>query len=416
MASGLDEMRRTLREVEPRLPSTMVTSLRKTELTLTAVQHHAEPPKLISELKGDLDWIVMKALEKDRDRRYETANGLAMDIQRYLDSEPVVARPPSQLYRLQKLVRRNKIIFAAGSAVALTLLIGLGMSTWLFIRERDAREHEAQLRAQAEDRAKITQAVMCVSQGKFDDADEMLKQLKSVPSNPTLDAVSAFRSVGEWMALQGRWQQAAERYSALINIDKLDNISQIANDYEACGVVLAESTDHEAYEHFWQMAVTNYSATPNESVLIIYLEFPLSRPKIEEVKPIADYIEKRSASQARGRVSEWALMPVSLWKYRSGDYESAVEWSQRGGGQKNRFPACDADLHLIAAMAYYQHGQVDEACSELAQGQQMVETKLRGGLTHGKADAGYWFDWVFANHLLQEAKTLIDCNSDTQME
>ena len=111
-------MRRTLREKEPQLPSTMITSLRRTELTLTASQRHAEPPKLISELKGDLDWIVMKALEKDRNRRYETANGLAMDIQRYLDNEPVLARPPSRIYRLQKLVRRNKIIFAAGGAVA----------------------------------------------------------------------------------------------------------------------------------------------------------------------------------------------------------------------------------------------------------------------------------------------------------
>ena len=97
MESGVDAMRRTLREREPQLPSTMITSMRRTELTLTAGQRHSEPPKLISELKGDLDWIVMKALDKDRNRRYQTANGLAMDIQRYLDNEPVMARPPSQV-------------------------------------------------------------------------------------------------------------------------------------------------------------------------------------------------------------------------------------------------------------------------------------------------------------------------------
>ena len=142
MQSGLDAMRRTLREQEPQLPSTMITSLRRTELALAAVQRHAEPPELISELKGDLDWIVMKALEKDRNRRYETANGLAMDIQRYLNTEPVVARPPSRVYRLQKLVRRNRVVFAAGGAVALALLIGLGLSTWLFFREREARRQE----------------------------------------------------------------------------------------------------------------------------------------------------------------------------------------------------------------------------------------------------------------------------------
>jgi len=385
--------------------------LRRTELTLTASQRHAEPPKLISQLKGDLDWIVMKALEKDRNRRYDTANGLAMDIQRYLDSEPVVARPPSRLYRLQKLVRRNNIVFAAGGAVALALVIGLGLSTWLFFREREAREREAQLRAEAEDRAKITQAVMFVSQGKYDDADETLKQLKAVPSNPTLDGVSAFRSVGEWMAIHGRWQQAAERYSALIKIDKLDNVKQIALDYEACGVVLAESQDHEAYADFWRMAVTNCSTAQIETILITCLELPVSQPQMAALKPLADHQESNSVPRAKSRVSEWAMMPVAAWKYRCGDYDAAMEWSQRALELKSKFPACDADAYLILAMADYQRGHNGEALAELAQGRQSVETRFRAGLDHGKAEASYWFDWVFARRLLQEASALIDGDS-----
>ena len=411
MQSGLDEMRRTLREKEPQLPSTMITSLRRTELTLTASQRHAEPPKLISQLKGDLDWIVMKALEKDRNRRYDTANGLAMDIQRYLDSEPVVARPPSRIYRLQKLVRRNNLVFAAGGAVALALVLGLGLSTWLFFRERAARERETQLRAEAEDRAKITQAVMFVSQGKYDDADETLKQLKTVPSNPTLDGVSAFRSVGEWMALHSRWPQAAERYSALIKIDKLDNGQQIALDYEACGVVLAENPDREAYADFWGMAVTNHSAAKNETILITCLELPLSQPQITALKPLADYQESNSVPRGKSRISEWALMPVALWKYRCGDYDAAIEWSHRILEQKSKYPACDADVHLILAMADYQRDHNSEALAELAQGGQSVETRFRVGLDRGKAEASYWFDWVYARHLLQEASALIDRDS-----
>jgi len=82
-------------------------------------------------VRGDLDWIVMKALEKDRTRRYETANGLAADIQRHLDNEPVTACPPGNLYRFRKLVQRNKLVFVAASAVVAALLIGLGLSTWL---------------------------------------------------------------------------------------------------------------------------------------------------------------------------------------------------------------------------------------------------------------------------------------------
>jgi len=88
----------------------------------------------LSPLPADLDWIVMKCLEKDRTRRYETANGFALDIQRHLDCEPVVARPASRLYRFQRLVRRNKVIFAAGGAVCVALILGLALSLWQAIR------------------------------------------------------------------------------------------------------------------------------------------------------------------------------------------------------------------------------------------------------------------------------------------
>src|SRR5207247_2606410 len=92
----------------------------------------------------------MKCLEKDRERRYDTANGLARDIERHLNNEPVVACPPSRLYRFQKLVRRNKLVFTAASAVTAALLIGLGVSTWMFFSERQARREQARLRQEAD--------------------------------------------------------------------------------------------------------------------------------------------------------------------------------------------------------------------------------------------------------------------------
>src|SRR5262249_36754897 len=107
LQAGPDEMRRTIREKEPDRPSTRVSTLGGEELTSTAKGRGLEAPKLANTLRGDLDWIVMKSLEKDRARRYETANGLAADIQRHLNDEPVVACPPSDLYRFQKVVRRN---------------------------------------------------------------------------------------------------------------------------------------------------------------------------------------------------------------------------------------------------------------------------------------------------------------------
>src|SRR5438093_1114598 len=142
MASGIDAMRKTIREKEPMRPSTKLTQ----ELVAADVSPRKSTPGLavptqeevsadlrrrlrlkeqIARVRGDLDWIVMKCLEKDRARRYETANGLAADLQRHLDNEPVVARPPSSFYRLQKMVRRNKLAVAASTAVALSLFIAL---------------------------------------------------------------------------------------------------------------------------------------------------------------------------------------------------------------------------------------------------------------------------------------------------
>jgi len=117
--AGFDEMRRRIREDEPPRPSTRVSRLEAESSTKAARQRRTDTPGLVRRLRGDLDWIVMKCLEKDRARRYDTAKGLAVDIQRHMNNEPVIARPPSVMYRFQKTVRRNKLAFTAAAAVAL---------------------------------------------------------------------------------------------------------------------------------------------------------------------------------------------------------------------------------------------------------------------------------------------------------
>jgi eukaryotic-like serine/threonine-protein kinase len=148
LAAGLDEMRRTIREVEPVKPSTRLTQEQ-------LANRPADPAKsgvrnLQSAIDNDLDWIVMKCLEKDRTRRYETANGLAADISRHLNDEPVVARPPSRYYRFQKAVRRNKPVFAAVAAVLLALLAGAVASTWQALQARKQRDDAMLSRQRAE--------------------------------------------------------------------------------------------------------------------------------------------------------------------------------------------------------------------------------------------------------------------------
>lgn len=145
--AGLDEVRRVVREEEPVRPSTRLTTMRAAELANVSKHHGSEAPKLIREMRGDLDWIVMKALEKDRVRRYATANGLAMDIERYLSGEAILARPPSTTYKFRKLAARNKLLFSGVALTFVLLVISLITTTRWLVTERRTRE---QLRQQIE--------------------------------------------------------------------------------------------------------------------------------------------------------------------------------------------------------------------------------------------------------------------------
>jgi WD40 repeat protein/serine/threonine protein kinase len=119
-----DEMRRILREEEPPKPSTRISRLGQAAATVST-NRQSDPQKLSRLLRGELDWLVMKALEKDRNRRYETASAFAADVQRYLRDEPVEACPPSALYRFRKFARRNKRVLLTASMVALAVVLAV---------------------------------------------------------------------------------------------------------------------------------------------------------------------------------------------------------------------------------------------------------------------------------------------------
>jgi serine/threonine protein kinase len=146
LKGGFDEARRVIRDETPVRPSARLSTMAGADLASVSRQHGAGAPRLIRETRGDLDWIVMKALEKDRARRYQTANGLAEDIQRYLKNEPISARPPSRVYQFKKLVLRHKLGFAAFGVVLATLVAALASTAWAFGKEKRAH-HEASAEA-----------------------------------------------------------------------------------------------------------------------------------------------------------------------------------------------------------------------------------------------------------------------------
>ncbi len=247
MASGIDQMRKTIREQEPVRPSTKVGTLQGDELTTTAKRRAVETSRLANLLRGDLDWIVMKCLEKDRTRRYDTANGLAQDLERHLHNEPVIARPPSTFYRLHKLYRRNKLAFAAAMAVAAALCLGVIASTWQAVRATRA-QREA-LQSQAREAVQRQQA------------DAARSQAEGLVTFMMQDLQPALAKYGRLPLLKQTVEKAIEYYEGLpADLRNLTTDFGLADSTEALGEVLRASGDNKGAEATFNKALALYQA------------------------------------------------------------------------------------------------------------------------------------------------------------
>jgi serine/threonine protein kinase len=200
-SAGLDELRRIIREEEPPCPSTRLTTCNKTISTI-ADRRHVDQRGLATTVQGDLDWIVMKSLDKDRTRRYDSAAALADDIRRYLDGDPIHARPPSTFYRLQKYARRHRVAFLTAALVGIAMILGTAASLWQMskaIDERNAKDAALQEATRAK-----TEAI--AAKHKVEQfADDLVTANELVVS-------------GQAHADAGRWGDAARDYDAAVAI------------------------------------------------------------------------------------------------------------------------------------------------------------------------------------------------------
>ena len=437
LKSGLDEMRRTLLEREPHRPSTRLDALRADELTQTALQRHVEPLKLKSLLSGDLDWIVMKALEKDRNRRYQTANGLGMDVLRYLHNEPVFARPPSRLYRLQKLVRRNQAAFLAVAAVSLALIAGFGTSTWLFFKEREARREQARLRetaeraraaetrlrTEADARAKITQAALWLNRGQPVEADALVDKIQIPVTEPSLEAAGVFRTLGDWNIQQGRWEAAASRLLQMVRasqVDKSDMTDQATRDLLRVGPALVVAGQLDGYRRFVQDILVRFENTTNpvaaEQVIKVSLIVPADAATLGHLEPLGQVVERSIAQPPRSATEAyyhaWRALALTFLEYRRGDFTNAIVWGHKCLEYSDVTQSRIALARTLLAMSYARAGQPEYARSELAAGRALIERKipegLQKGVVSGSDTTGLWHDWVMAYILLHnEADNLV---------
>jgi serine/threonine protein kinase len=404
IGSGLDAMRRTLRETEPDPPSTLLT-LRRGGSTTTAKRRHTDAKRLITLVRGDLDWIVMKALEKDRRRRYETANALALDVQRYLDNEEVLARPPSRIYRWQKLVQRHRAVFLSGAVVAAALVMGLGTSTWLFFREREARLEQVRLRQAAENRQKLTEATVLLSKEHFAEADRLVSGIPD--SEATLEYAAVYRILGGWNAGQERWAEASARFATLFRMGAPDK-AEASLDYLRYGPVLVMGGDSPAYEALRRSAVERYAHTTDpvwaERVVKVSLLTPANPELLRALQPLAELAEKSLDPNATGPecgMAEWRGFSLSLMKYRQGDFAGAEAMCRRALAYHFPNEVLTASLELVLAMSHSRLGQAEAARTELARSRPVIESNAAVNFSW------YWFDWLFARVLLIEARALI---------
>jgi serine/threonine protein kinase len=327
--AGLDAMRRTIREKEPVAPSTCLSLMVDADLTATAKRRRSEAPRLVHLIKGDLDWIVMKAMEKDRTRRFETANALAADLHRFLTNEPVEARPPNNLYRLRKMIRRNRTTFAAISGIVAALILGLGVSLNLYFKEKDAlrrtvqveeekrKEVEARLEMERKDRQfaeigqKLWQAGVLMSQDRMADAENMIQDVPLIPQVAAL-----YNVIGVVYARNGKLDAAITNY---IKAATAQPTNEFFFDYLL--PLLAQQHRYDEFSQWRRTALDRFAQTSDpalaERLALSCLLLPASD---EETRRIITMLDTTASTPPRPA----AELAGGLAEYRQGQFKRAA--------------------------------------------------------------------------------------------
>jgi serine/threonine protein kinase len=442
LKAGLDEIRRVIRDEEPVRPSTRLSTMLATDAETVSRLRGAGAPKLISEMRGDLDWIVMKALEKDRARRYATANGLAMDVQRYLCNEAVLARPPSTLYKARKLVARNKALSISMGVILLLVVAGLAVTTRFMIAQKQKWEHtqhENELyrleglgvtqwvlgaRAEAESDFRRSFAIrdeyfggkppnaviaalfidLLEKQNKIDDAANFL-----IGEIPRLDPgsvpgyVDLYGKIGKDLAVKVRWKEATNLLSKFVELEP-DN----PDSYHTLAPLLAITGNVLGYRQLCPRIISRFHDTQDPSIADQMakdcLILPDSGADLKAVGALANLAVARGTNYPSYPLFQCCK---ALAEYREGHFAAAIQWAE--AAVKDPFPYSKAEGSSILAMAHFKMDQTNEARVALANCNQVIERKLPK-LSSGDL-GGDWRDWMIAHTLRDEAQRLIEPDS-----
>jgi serine/threonine protein kinase len=442
LQAGLEEIRRVIREVEPARPSTRLSTMAVSTLTTVAQQRHSEPPDLIHTVRGDLDWVVMKALEKDRTRRYETANGLALDVKRFLANEPVSARPPSKLYKLQKTIQRNKLLFIGIGIIITLLVMSLAAVLVSLAHERKARyayvlatvsglssalerngnwEEVEKMRRQALDIRRnlygsehpdtILEVVELVrvlrEQRKLVAAEQLLGEALTPAflKNPASAKLLYLRA--DLMGHQGRWIDAANDAARCIEREPTEHLH-----YHLLAPLLIVNRNFPAYEQLCGKIQAAFADTSNpywaERMAIDCLLYP--NPVVDLLR--ADRLANISVTLGSGEASRLPFFQVckAMSSYRLGHHAEAITWAQKS--LNNSRSEAGVQAYAVLSMANWRLGRPTEARSMLAKGEALASDIA---LERGANKFGiWWIDWPITLIVLDEAKALIQSHPTEQ--
>jgi serine/threonine protein kinase/Flp pilus assembly protein TadD len=427
--AAFDEVRRIIREEEPPRPSTRFSNPGQATVTVSA-NRRSDPKRLSQLFRGELDWIVMKALEKDRNRRYETASAFAADVDRYLHDEPVQAYPPSVGYRLRKVARRNKGAVAAALAAALAVLlavVGLAVSNVLIRQEqartKDEKERTEKAQKLAQDGAEKVQreleglkaANALLDRGRWyakrrdwDDADAALT--KAVQLRP--DHVSVWVERGDLYALLGLWDLAAVDFARERELGQPDAIMR----WHRHALLSLYVGDADGYRKVCRRMREHFSGTVKMSFATEVIRTCILAPG-----PDADFAQLVELAQHAldDSPGSYRLYLLGIAQYRAGQYEPAVRRlreSLRGPpdwvGREISYP--------VLAMAHHRLGQTAAARQALDAAAKAIDRWTRERyenqeemhwIHHLGATAYWpitWWDWLECQLYYREASVLID--------
>ena len=433
LKAGLDEVRRVIRTKDPERPSTRLGTMAASELTAISRLRQADAPKLIREVRGDLDWIVMKAMEKDRNRRYPTANSLGIDVERFLKKEAVAARPPNIFYKLRKLLLRNKLLFSGLVVIFLLLAVALVAATRLALAQR--RELKLAAALQLETKAnslmrdnKRDEAIAALQEalairmrfldgvppsqdslefvlgsitgtpGGLHRAEALLDQIVTPAVRGRAEYADVIATRAEVYARDGKWQIAAQ------DATQAAKLRPGSYRYHLLAPLLAATTNIPAYRELCSEIVARFGNTQDFRVADPMAKDCLILPSASVDLKVVAAMANVAVTMGKGQGPDYFFQCCeALAQYRLGNYSEAIKWAQESA--IDPFPYSQAEACAVLAMAQYKSGNAEAARQALKHCNEVIDRQLpKPGENLGQD----WRDWIIARTLRTEADAMVN--------